>query len=318
MESSISQEEANIKPMPPSTEPTVSTAVATAEVKLDPQDSGMTVENEAQTSTEPSAVVSAGGGLSSEKKRENTIERALRGRVKSPILLAFNLFAAELRDELRKTGLMTGAEVEKVIGEKWKSMPKEEKDPLVENARLQQAKIIAQYPAGIPEDLESHRPNKKRKKSSGRVASSGSETIAQGLSPRSQLVGQTFEGVVDGMFDIGYFLTVKIGDKLLRGLMFRGSDTSAPNPGVEITAKTSLPAADVDGFAASGSALASHDEGEKVEATSCIPTAEGTNVMEVKQESEDIPSDTAMIDAKTPTVSASAATIDAAISENMS
>ncbi|KAK3285430.1 hypothetical protein CYMTET_6966 [Cymbomonas tetramitiformis] len=317
MESSISQEEANIQPVPLSTEPTVSTAVATAEVKLDAQDSGMIVETEAQTSTEPSAVASAGGALSSEKKRENTIERALRGRVKSPILLAFNLFAAELRDELRKTGLMTGAEVEKVIGEKWKSMPKEEKDPLVENARLEQAKIIAQYPAGIPDDPESHRPNKKRKKSSGRMAASGSETIAQGAPPQAQLVGQSFDGVVDGMFDIGYFLTVKIGDKLLRGLVFRGSDTCAPNPD-EMAAKTTLPAADADGCAASGSeasALALADGGDDTEATACIVVA----AVEVKQEPVIIPSDTAMIDATTPiAVPASAGPIHAAISENMS
>ena len=56
----------------------------------------------------------------------------------SPNLLAFNMFASEMRLVLRDSTLLSRAEmqmgIEKVIGNRWKAMTREEKEKHIDKA----------------------------------------------------------------------------------------------------------------------------------------------------------------------------------------
>ena len=71
----------------------------------------------------------------------------------SPNLLAFNMFASEMRLVLRDSTLLSRAEmqmgIEKVIGNRWKAMTAEEKEKHIDKARVEQARLIAE--GGIPQ-----------------------------------------------------------------------------------------------------------------------------------------------------------------------
>ena len=58
----------------------------------------------------------------------------------SPNLLAFNMFASEMRLVLRDSTLLSRAEmqmgIEKVIGNRWKAMTAEEKEKHIDKARV--------------------------------------------------------------------------------------------------------------------------------------------------------------------------------------
>ena len=70
----------------------------------------------------------------------------------SPNLLAFNMFASEMRLVLRDPTLLSRAEmqmgIEKVIGNRWKAMTPEEKEKHIDKARVEQARLIAE--GGMP------------------------------------------------------------------------------------------------------------------------------------------------------------------------
>jgi len=70
----------------------------------------------------------------------------------SPNLLAFNMFASEMRLVLRDSTLLSRAEmqmgIEKVIGNRWKAMTPEEKEKHIDKARVEQARLIAE--GGMP------------------------------------------------------------------------------------------------------------------------------------------------------------------------
>lgn len=168
--------------------------------------------------TEPQAVPTPDrkrGGASTE-------ERTLRA-MKSPLLASFNKFAAQLREELRALGTMSGAEVEKVIGDRWKGMDEGEKTIKIEEARAEQAKMLASCPLdanGQPILTEAllNRPGKKRKK--GKHAGFG-ESKAKIY---RDMTGVKFDAVVDGEFDVGYFFTARAkeaGFGVLRGVFFK-------------------------------------------------------------------------------------------------
>lgn len=70
----------------------------------------------------------------------------------SPSLYAYNLYAEEMRGTLKDSNLLTHAEtglqLEKVIGQRWKDLPKLEKDALIEKAQMEQHRLISK--GGVP------------------------------------------------------------------------------------------------------------------------------------------------------------------------
>lgn len=168
--------------------------------------------------TEPQVVANP------ERKRggASTEERTMRAW-KSPLLSAFNKYAHELREELRALGTMSGAEVEKEIGDRWKSMNEVEKKQKIEDAREEQAKLLANCPLdanGQPIISEAllGRPGKKRKK--GKQSLYGDNK----LKVFRDMTGIKFDAVVDGEFDVGYFFTARAkepGFGVLRGIFFK-------------------------------------------------------------------------------------------------
>jgi hypothetical protein len=86
----------------------------------------------------------------------------------SPNLLAFNMFASEMRLVLRDTALLTRAEmqmgIEKVIGNRWKAMTPDEKEKHIDKARVEQARLIAE--GGMPQAPASIGRSKKQKNDS--------------------------------------------------------------------------------------------------------------------------------------------------------
>lgn len=82
----------------------------------------------------------------------------------SPNLLAFNMFASEMRLVLRDSTLLSRAEmqmgIEKVIGNRWKAMTAEEKEKHIDKARVEQARLIAE--GGIPQQSGSGRSKKQK------------------------------------------------------------------------------------------------------------------------------------------------------------
>jgi len=166
-----------------------------------------------QTPPPPVCVVGSTGDMHlGVNALSSTIERTLRAPMKSPILLAFNLFAANHREELRALGTMTGADVEKTIGERWKGMRKDDKDASVKLAQEQQEQLKdLPFGAFSPDGIIR---NKKRKKSKC--------TGEKPLKMYKDLTGMQFEAVVDGEFDSGFFLTAKVaGCNALRGVLFK-------------------------------------------------------------------------------------------------
>jgi len=83
----------------------------------------------------------------------------------SPNLLAFNMFASEMRLVLRDSTLLSRAEmqmgIEKVIGNRWKAMTREEKEKHIDKARVEQARLIAE--GGMPQAPSSGGRAKKQK-----------------------------------------------------------------------------------------------------------------------------------------------------------
>jgi len=83
----------------------------------------------------------------------------------SPNLLAFNMFASEMRLVLRDASLLSRAEmhmgIEKVIGNRWKAMTAEEKEKHIDKARVEQARLIAE--GGMPQTPASSGRAKKQK-----------------------------------------------------------------------------------------------------------------------------------------------------------
>lgn len=159
-----------------------------------------------------------------ERKRggASTEERTMRAW-KSPLLSAFNKYAHELREELRALGTMSGGEVEKTIGDRWKAMKEAEKKQKIEEAREDQAKLLANCPLdanGQPIVSEAllGRPGKKRKK--GKQSLYGDNK----LKVFRDMTGVKFDAVVDGEFDVGYFFTARAkepGFGVLRGIFFK-------------------------------------------------------------------------------------------------
>ena len=82
----------------------------------------------------------------------------------SPNLLAFNMFASEMRLVLRDSTLLSRAEmqmgIEKVIGNRWKAMTAEEKEKHIDKARVEQARLIAE--GGIASQSGSGRSKKQK------------------------------------------------------------------------------------------------------------------------------------------------------------
>lgn len=199
----------------------------------------------------------------------------------SPNLLAFNMYAAEMRVALKEPTALEASEqgmgIEKVIGTRWKAMGPEEKSAHIEKAKLEQDKLRAE--GGVPQFPMPSRP-KRNKHSEQELGPDGlpvprkkrgrppklDRTVGQnpgagaavyvappghavgnleGMDPsaamhvRSQLavtadgpasavppggddlLGKRVEGVVDGCFDTGYFLTVRVNGSVLRGVIFR-------------------------------------------------------------------------------------------------
>jgi hypothetical protein len=85
----------------------------------------------------------------------------------SPNLLAFNMFASEMRLVLRDTSLLSRAEmqmgIEKVIGNRWKAMTPEEKEKHIDKARVEQARLIAE--GGVPSTSGAARSKKQKAES---------------------------------------------------------------------------------------------------------------------------------------------------------
>ena len=86
----------------------------------------------------------------------------------SPNLLAFNMFASEMRLVLRDSSLLSRAEmqmgIEKVIGNRWKAMTPDEKEKHIDKARVEQARLIAE--GGMPQAPASSGRGKKQKSES--------------------------------------------------------------------------------------------------------------------------------------------------------
>jgi len=86
----------------------------------------------------------------------------------SPNLLAFNMFASEMRLVLRDSSLLSRAEmqmgIEKVIGNRWKAMTPDEKEKHIDKARVEQARLIAE--GGMPQAPASSVRGKKQKSES--------------------------------------------------------------------------------------------------------------------------------------------------------
>lgn len=200
----------------------------------------------------------------------------------SPMLLAFNMYAAEMRVALKDPSALEANEqgmgIEKVIGMRWKAMGDEEKLVHVEKAKLEQEKLRAE--GGVPQFPIPTRPKRSKsteqelgpdglpvpRKKRGRPpkldrtvgqnpGTSAAVYVAQpghtvgnsleGMDPSGglhvgtqvavtadgpasavppggdNLLGKRVEGIVDGCFDVGYFLTVRVNGSVLRGLIFR-------------------------------------------------------------------------------------------------
>eukprot|EP00899_Mesostigma_viride_P002868 jgi/Mesvir1/12582/Mv10330-RA.1 len=161
-------------------------------------------------------------------------------------LLAFNLFGADVRRSVREDHVGAGgAEVEKLIGARWGALPEKEKAAYVEAARLEQAKLFTaagldpEEVASQQSDLMAHasrrldaegkpiarkrgRPRKNNTLADGTPGASSAPSKKalkrmrrkhklgrqEGIDPT--LVGAEFEGLIDGVFDIGYFVTAWI------------------------------------------------------------------------------------------------------------
>lgn len=91
----------------------------------------------------------------------------------SPNLLAFNMFASEMRLVLRDSTLLSRAEmqmgIEKVIGNRWKAMTPDEKEKHIDKARVEQARLIAE--GGVPSTTGAARSKKQKAESAASDAS---------------------------------------------------------------------------------------------------------------------------------------------------
>uniref|UniRef100_A0A6U3FBY9 Uncharacterized protein n=1 Tax=Mantoniella antarctica TaxID=81844 RepID=A0A6U3FBY9_9CHLO len=194
-----------------------------------------------------------------------------------PSLLAYNKYAEELRDTLKDTAQLTaeetGVQLEKVIGQRWKEMPKLEKDGLIDKALSEQRRLVAEGgvaqfgaassrpkkskasklgPDGLPLPKRMRGRPRKDPQSAAQIPTNNRVYLAApgvlGGGPINdahmlpynpvpvmgmdgpattappggeELMGQRVQGVVDGVFDVGYFLTVSVNNCLMRGIIWQ-------------------------------------------------------------------------------------------------
>ena len=105
----------------------------------------------------------------------------------SPNLLAFNMFASEMRLVLRDATLLSRAEmqmgIEKVIGNRWKAMTPEEKEKHIDKARVEQARLIAE--GGMP-TVSSNGVRGKKQKATGSTGSDAAPKRRRGRPPKAE------------------------------------------------------------------------------------------------------------------------------------
>lgn len=169
---------------------------------------------------------------------------------KSVNLRAFNLYAAKVRKETKDLNPgKTGYEIERLIGKKWAKLADDRRDEFVQQAQKEREELLQQ---GLVKEDQGKARKKKRKNEVDLLALALKQskpedkaTLLQHLpglvkpkkskpgqhvdategdgSPAAALIGTPVSGVIDGMFDAGYFVTLRVGEKrqAFRGVVFR-------------------------------------------------------------------------------------------------
>ncbi|GAQ89872.1 hypothetical protein KFL_005720020 [Klebsormidium nitens] len=169
---------------------------------------------------------------------------------KSVNLRAFNLYAAKVRKETKDQNPgKTGYDIERLIGKKWAKLADDERNEFVQQAQKEREELLQ---LGAVKEAQGKAKKKKRKNEVDLLALAlkqskpeDKETLLQHLpglvkpkrskpgqhvdatggdgSPAAALIGTPVSGMIDGMFDVGYFVTLRVGEKrqAFRGVVFR-------------------------------------------------------------------------------------------------
>ncbi|KAG6546639.1 hypothetical protein Mapa_011828 [Marchantia paleacea] len=183
-------------------------------------------------------------------------------------LRAFNLFASKIRDTIKdENPVANGHEIKRIVGQKWAKLGNQDKQEFIDVAQ-NETDLLGQMPvdpnapkrrrrrrtkAEIELDDGSGFPKKRRGRprkngdamrgevSNGAVPSNGDgqpkrrrmrkQGDASGKAVDPAFVGKCVSGTVDGSFDAGYLVTVRVGDTdmVFRGVLFEPSIAMPPN-----------------------------------------------------------------------------------------
>jgi hypothetical protein len=180
--------------------------------------------------------------------------------MKSVKLRAFNLYAAKVRKETKdQNPSVLGYEIERLIGKKWAKLTEDERKEFMEQATKEREDMIQD--GSIKPEMQEKARKKKRKNDSDLLALTSKQKWPQtkegvlqhmpGLvkpkkrsgerrvdastgdgSAAAALIGTPVSGLIDGMFDAGFFVSLKVGDKkqVFKGVIFR-PDVGLSGPG---------------------------------------------------------------------------------------
>ena len=143
-------------------------------------------------------------------------------------LAAFNIFGASVREDFQKRrGNTSGRDVEKWIGQRWREMDQIERQKYHDlaskelerrgGAMVSKKKRRKQE----AEEREKRKSAKKRSTKESSVSIERDRTASTTTTNPNQLIGLLTEGVVDDVFDGGFFSTLTIaGHRPVRAMVF--------------------------------------------------------------------------------------------------
>ena len=167
-------------------------------------------------------------GLASEDNAEDTDSKGPSAVARSVKLAAFNFFGASVREDFQKRkGNTSGRDVEKWIGQRWREMDQIERQKYHDlaskelerrgGAMVSKKKRRKQE----AEEREKRKSAKKRSTKESSVSIERDRTASTTTTNPNQLIGLLTEGVVDDVFDGGFFSTLTIaGHRPVRAMVF--------------------------------------------------------------------------------------------------
>lgn len=168
-------------------------------------------------------------GVASEDIEDITAARQGPSAVaRSVKLAAFNIFGASVREDFQKRkGNTSGRDVEKWIGQRWREMGQIERQKYHDLASKELERRGGAMVSKKKRRKQEAEEREKRKSAKKRSAKDSSGSFERERSPSTmtttsnQLIGLLTEGVVDDVFDGGFFSTLTIaGYRPIRAMVF--------------------------------------------------------------------------------------------------